>query len=131
MCLDRAHTSEITSVESTQTGSGSCYTEMDPLMAEHDETQGFMPGPLDDLVPGLRRKSERWPALPVHPRILEAARDDGSHALAMASFAPAVSLKLFHTALKPLVEAALLSELSRPVEELRERTSKLRALELY
>lgn len=100
-------------------------------MIGDDETQGFMPGPLDDLVPGLRRKSERWPALPVHPRILEAARDDGSHALAMASFAPAVNLKLFHTALKPLVEAALLSELSRPVEEQRERTSRLRALELY
>jgi hypothetical protein len=100
-------------------------------MIGDEETRGFMPGPLDDLVPGLRKKSERWPALPVHPRILEAARDDGSHALAMASFAPAVSLKTFHAALKPLVEAALLSELSRPVEELRERASPLRGLELY
>jgi len=100
-------------------------------MIGDDETPGFMPGPLDDLVPGLRRKSERWPALPVHPRILEAHRDDGSHSLVMSSFAPAASLKTYHAALKPLVEAALLSELSRPVEELRERTSPLRALELY
>jgi hypothetical protein len=100
-------------------------------MAEHDETQGFMPGPLDELVPGLRRKSERWPALPVHPRILEAQREDGSHTIVMASFAGAANLRAFHGALKPLVEAALLSELSRPREELRERNSPLRALELY
>ncbi|MFT3921224.1 MAG: hypothetical protein QM778_01690 [Myxococcales bacterium] len=100
-------------------------------MIGDEETQGFMPGPLDELVPGLRRKSERWPALPVHPRILEAERDDGSRNLVMASFAPAANLKTYHAALKPLVEASLLSELSRPVEELRERTAALRGLELY
>ncbi len=100
-------------------------------MTGDEENQGFMPGPLDELVPGLRRKGERWEALPVHPRILEARRDDKSHALVMASFAPAANIKTFHAALKPLVEAALLSELSRPPEELRARSSQLRHLELY
>ncbi len=100
-------------------------------MVSDNEPRGFVPGPLDDLAPGLRQKSERWPALPVHPRILEAAREDDSFSLVMASFAPAANLKTFHAALKPLVEAALLSELSRPVEELRTRRGPLRELELY
>lgn len=101
------------------------------IMVSENEPSGFMPGPLDDLVPGLRQKSERWPALPVHPRILEAVRDNDSFSLVMASFAPAANLKTYHAALKPLVEAALLSELSRPVEELREREGPLRELELF
>jgi hypothetical protein len=108
----------------------SCYTAKVCMKQEHD-THAFTPGPLDELVPGLRQKGERWPALPVHPRILEARREDDSHTLVMASFSAAAHARAFHAALKPLAEAALLSELSRPVEELRERSSPLRGLELY
>jgi hypothetical protein len=104
---------------------------MQDLMVAEDETRGFIPGPLDELVPGLRKPRERWPALPVHPRLLEATRADDSRSLVLASFAPAATLKAYHAALKPLVEAALLSELARPAEELRERRGALRGLELY
>lgn len=99
-------------------------------MAQQEES-GFVPGPLDELFPGLRTPSQRWPALPVHPRVLEASHGDGTHTLVLASFAPAANVRAFHAALKPMVEAALLCELSRPVDEQRERASALRALELY
>ncbi|MDB4974020.1 MAG: hypothetical protein JWN48_2361 [Myxococcaceae bacterium] len=96
----------------------------------HD-SDSYVPGPLDQFVPGLRRKAERWPALPVHPRVVHARAPGGDRTIVLASFAEPVSVKAFHAALKPLIEAALLAELSRPGSELVEDGSELVALELY
>ncbi|MDB4988262.1 MAG: hypothetical protein JWN04_3440, partial [Myxococcaceae bacterium] len=96
----------------------------------HD-SDSYVPGPLDQFVPGLRRKAERWPLLPVHPRVVHARAPGGDRTIVLSSFAAPASVKAFHAALKPLLEAALLAELSRPGSELVEDESQLVALELY
>jgi hypothetical protein len=97
-----------------------------------DDPDSYAKGPLDDLVPGLRRKAERFAALPVHPRVVHARSPGGERTIVLASFAPAVSARAFHAALKPLVEATMLSELSRAASELEdEGEDQLAALELY
>jgi hypothetical protein len=99
-------------------------------MSSHDET-AFVPGPLDELVPGLRQRGERLPAMPVHPRVLRAVRDDGSYALVFVCFAAPASARAFHAALKPLVEAALLVELCAPAEQWGTSGTRLTSLELF
>lgn len=96
-----------------------------------DDPDSYAKGPLDDLIPGLRRKTERFAALPVHPRVVFAGSPGAERAIVLASFAPAVSARAFHAALKPLIEATLLSELSRAASELGEDDERLAALELY
>lgn len=96
-----------------------------------DDSNDYVPGPLDELVPGLRQKTERLKALPVHPRIVHARSPGGDRTIVLASFAAPASARAFHAALKPLVEAALLAELSRPAGELIEDDSRLSGLELY
>jgi hypothetical protein len=99
-------------------------------MTSSDDSPAYVPGPLDELVPGLRAKSERLPALPVHPRVVRAQRDDGSYALVLVSFAPPANVRAFHAALKPLVEATLLVELSRPPRAVKGESTRLTSLEL-
>ncbi len=96
-----------------------------------DDSDNFVPGPLDDLVPGLRQKTERIKALPVHPRVVHARANNGDRTIVLASFAAPASLRAFHAGVKPLLEAALLAELSRPANELVEDDSQLAGLELY
>ena len=96
-----------------------------------NDSPSYVPGPLDQFVPGLRQKAERWPALPVHPRVVHARAPGGERSIVLASFAEPVSVRALHGALKPLIEAALLAELSRPCGELVEDPSPLVALELY
>jgi hypothetical protein len=88
-------------------------------------------GPLDQLFPGLRRKAERMAALPVHSRVVHAHDPNGHFAIVLASFAPAANARAYHAALKPLVEAALLSELCRSMEFLGDDPGQLARLELY
>src|SRR5262245_33885160 len=101
------------------------------MTSSQDDSPAFIPGPLDELVPGLRTKGERLPALPVHPRVVRAQREDGSYALVMVSFAPPASVRAFHAALKPLVEATLLVELSRPPSAVKADAARLGSLELF
>ncbi|HEY6881998.1 MAG TPA: hypothetical protein VI299_28410 [Polyangiales bacterium] len=96
-----------------------------------DDSDSYVPGPLDDLLPGLRQKTERLPGLPVHPRVVHARSPGGDRTIVVASFAVPASVRAFHAALKPLVEAALLSELSRPAGELIEDDTRVDGLELY
>ena len=96
-----------------------------------DDSDSYVPGPLDQFVPGLRKKAERFPALPVHPRVVHARAPSGDRTIVLASFAPPVSVRALAAALKPVVEAALLAELSRPASELAQDDSSLTALELY
>ena len=96
-----------------------------------DDADRFTPGFLDTLVPGLRQKPERWPALPVHPRVVHAQLRPGQRSIVVASFAPAASARALHGALKPLIEAALLAELSRPGSELADDDSRLAGIELF
>lgn len=98
-------------------------------MADDDES--FIPGPLDELVPGLRKRSERYPALPVHPRVVYARTPNGERNIVLASFAPAASARALHAALKRLVEAVLLAAVSRPKVELAPDERAPSALELY
>lgn len=100
-------------------------------MAEDED--GFTPGPLDELVPGLRKRAERLPALPVHPRVVHARSPLGERSIVLASFAPAANVRALHAALKRVIEATLLAELSRPASELRgdQDEGALAALELY
>jgi hypothetical protein len=90
----------------------------------------YVPGPLDELFPGLRRKTERLPPLPVHPRVLRVPQPGGIRALALLSFGAAQSARALHAALKPMVEAALLSELCAPPAELAEGYARLSELAL-
>jgi hypothetical protein len=90
-----------------------------------------VPGPLDQLFPGLRQRAERVAALPVHPRVVHARDADGRYAIVLASFAAAAQARALHAALKPLIEAALLSDLCRSVEVLAEDRGAPRAVELY
>ncbi len=94
------------------------------------DTQGdsFVPGPLDELVPGLRVRAARWPALVAHPRVSRVTNDAGRDVIVLASFAAAEGPRALHTACKPIVEAALLSTLSQPPSGGR---PPLSALELY
>src|SRR4051812_11405908 len=96
-----------------------------------DDSDSYVPGPLDQFAPGLRKKAERFAALPVHPRVVHARAPSGDRTLVLASFAPPVSVRALAAALKPVLEAALLAELSRPASELAEDDSQLSALELY
>jgi hypothetical protein len=99
-------------------------------MSQSDGTEGYLPGPLDELVPGLRKKQERLPALPVHPRIVRPSLPDGTHGIVLLSFRKAESLRAFHAALKPMVEAALLSELCTPRSLLKAAYTRLSELTL-
>jgi hypothetical protein len=99
-------------------------------MTSAEDSEAFVPGPLDELVPGLRARADRLKPMAVHPKVVRALREDGTYSLVFASFAPPASARALHAALKPLVEAALLVELCRPARELREGTSKLSTLEL-
>jgi len=89
-------------------------------MAHDDGEAAYLPGPLDELVPGLRRKADKLPPLPVHPRVVRPRRPDGSSSIVMLSFRAAHNVRTLHAALKPMVEAAVLSELCTPVSELAE-----------
>lgn len=97
------------------------------------DDESFIPGPLDTLLPGLRQKATRFAALPVHPRVVHARSPAGARSVVLSSFAAAANVRALHAALKPVVEAALLSELSRPAGELveAEAGAALSALELY
>jgi hypothetical protein len=99
-------------------------------MSQTEGREGYLPGPLDELVPGLRKKQERLPALPVHPRIVRPSLSDGTHGVVLLSFAQAQSLRAFHAALKPMVEAALLSELCAPRSSMTESYTRLSELTL-
>jgi hypothetical protein len=99
-------------------------------MSERDREAAFLPGPLDELVPGLRKKLDRLPPLPVHPRIVRARSHDDSHGIVLLSFRAAQSARAFHAALKPMVEAALLSELCAPASALSEHYATLRHVTL-
>lgn len=97
----------------------------------HDERNAaYVPGPLDELVPGLRKKLDKLPALPVHPRVVRAPGHDGSHGVVLLSFRPAQNVRALHAALKPMIEAALLSELCAPANELSEHYSALKHVTL-
>jgi hypothetical protein len=98
-------------------------------VAEND-AQTFVPGPLDELAPGLRRRSERLPALIAHPRVCRAPTSEGHHVVALASFKAAQSARNFHLAFRPIVEAVLLHELTQSRSELAERTS-LQSIQVY
>jgi hypothetical protein len=99
-------------------------------MSQSEGREGYLPGPLDELVPGLRKKLERLPALPVHPRIVRPSLRDGTHGVVLLSFRKAESLRAFHAALKPMVEAALLSELCAPRASMVDAYSRLSELTL-
>lgn len=99
-------------------------------MSQSEGREGYLPGPLDELVPGLRKKQDRLPALPVHPRIVRPSLSDGTHGVVLLSFRKAESLRAFHAALKPMVEAALLSELCAPRASMTESYTRLRELTL-
>jgi hypothetical protein len=99
-------------------------------MSEQEHEAAFLPGPLDELVPGLRKKLDRLPPLPVHPRIVRARNHDASHGIVLLSFRAAPNARAFHAALKPMVEAALLSELCAPANTLAEHYSELKHLTL-
>jgi len=92
------------------------------------EGGSFIPGPLDELVPGLRAKKERLPALTAHPRISRLREDDGGEVIVLASFATSPDQRAFHRAWKPIVEAALLSALSQPEPA---DAARLNGLSLY
>lgn len=98
-------------------------------MAEND-AKTFVPGPLDELAPGLRRRSERLPALIAHPRVCRAQTSEGDNVVAMASFKASQGARNFHLAFRPLVEAVVLHELTQSAEELASQ-KRLQALELY
>jgi hypothetical protein len=83
-------------------------------MSHPEGRDGYQKGPLDELVPGLRKKQERLPPLPVHPRIVRPSLANGTHAIVLLSFRKAENVRGFHAALKPMIEAALLSELCMP-----------------
>jgi hypothetical protein len=90
----------------------------------------YVPGPLDELFPGLRRKAEKLEALPVHPRVVRLPRQDGTRTIGLLSFGPAHSARALHAGLKPLLEAALLSELCAAPAELAAGYQRLSELSL-
>lgn len=87
-------------------------------MTLDDGNGAYVPGPLDELFPGLRRKTEKLEALPVHPRVLRLLRPDGARTVALLSFGAAHGARALHAALKPMLEAALLNELCAAPAEL-------------
>jgi len=87
-------------------------------------------GPLDELVPGLRAPDARFSLSEVHPRALELPLGAGGHALVLCVWKAPASASALHAQLRPLIEAALLAELSRPVSQLREHPQDWRALML-
>lgn len=99
-------------------------------MTLDDGNGAYVPGPLDELFPGLRRKADKLPALPIHPRVIRAPQPDGTRGIVMLSFRAAQSAHALHAALKPMVEAALLSELCAPPAELAEDYARLSELRL-
>jgi hypothetical protein len=99
-------------------------------MTLDDGNGAYVPGPLDELFPGLRRKLDKLPALPVHPRVVRLRRADGTRAIVMLSFGAAQGARALHAALKPMVEAALLSELGAPPAALAEDAAPLSELTL-
>jgi hypothetical protein len=102
-----------------------------PFSTMTDEPQnGFTPGPLDEMVPGLRAPATRFAIADVHPRVVAMERDDGSHALVGATWRAPDTAQGLHGQLRPLVEAAFLAELSRPIGELRERRQDFSSLQL-
>ncbi len=84
-------------------------------------------GPLDDLFPGLRRLREEIPNHPVHPRVL-ALPGDNCVDLVFVVWSDPGGAQTLHRALRERVEAALLSELSRPASHVLEVS--LRAMRL-
>lgn len=96
-------------------------------MVDH-EGGSFVPGPLDELVPGLRVRKERLPALVAHPRVSRVTDDHGRDVIVLASFASIDNPRALHKAFQPIVEAALLSELSQPQAS---DARPLSALDLY
>ncbi len=83
-----------------------------PMMAD-EQGGSFIPGPLDELVPGLRVRTERLPALVAHPRISRVTDDPGRDVVVLASFATVDNARALHQAWKPIIEASLLSVLSQ------------------
>jgi hypothetical protein len=90
----------------------------------------YVPGPLDELFPGLRRKAEKLEALPVHPRVVRLPRPDDTRVIGLLSFATAPNARALHAGLKPLLEAALLSELCVAPAELSTGYQRLSELAL-
>lgn len=72
-------------------------------------------GPLDALMKGLRAPAPHLPDVPVHPRVLTLPGPEGASLLFVLWRDPG-GARALHDALRPMVEAALLSELSRPPE---------------
>lgn len=90
------------------------------LEADQEAQAGYgraMPeeGPLDALMKGLRAPAPHLPDVPVHPRVLTLPGPDGA-ALLFVLWRDPGGAQALHEALRPMVEAALLSELSRPAE---------------
>ncbi|MEM9072623.1 MAG: hypothetical protein AAGE52_29215 [Myxococcota bacterium] len=78
-----------------------------------------MDGPLDELFPGWRAPSGDVPDEPVHPRVLALPAEDSVDFVFVVWRDPGEAEAL-HTALRGRIEAALLSELSRPASHLLE-----------
>ena len=84
-----------------------------------DETEGSGGATLQELFPALGRPTSRLPLEPLHARVLEVEEDDGL-ALHLTAWRNPGGARSLHAGLQPRIEGALLSELSRPPEELRE-----------
>ena len=82
-------------------------------MAHDHGDSAYLPGPLDELVPGLRRKADKLPALPVHPRVVRPRRPDGTSSIVMLSFAAAHNVRTLHAALKPMVDLPIMAEIAQ------------------
>jgi len=72
-------------------------------------------GPLDALMKGMRAPAPHLPDVPVHPRVLTLPGPEGASLLFVLWRDPGGAQAL-HESLRPMIEAALLSELSRPPE---------------
>lgn len=91
---------------------------------------GATRSPLDVLIPGLGEPEARFPLYDVHPRAVQTALPGEGHALLLCSWRCPESAADLHGALRPLIEAALLAELSRPVQEQRDDPRDVRMLQL-
>lgn len=87
-------------------------------------------GPLDELLVGLRDKKQPLPYSPLHPRVVSMGHEDGSRSLVACFWESPESAASLHAQLKPLLEAALLAELSLTGEQMQQVTGPLRSVQL-